>query len=132
MLQPREGSGGWCVDGTHLPFGLDDRVVVVVFFFQAEDGMRVLVRSRGLGDVYKRQIGSIRAVGVEDEADAADGAGSTVAVSDGDGAVGSEATGGGVSAPGTGAHGTVRSTGTACSATASATSRYAAPSSCLL
>ena len=27
----------------------------VVFFFQAEDGIRVLVRSRGLGDVYKRQ-----------------------------------------------------------------------------
>ena len=25
------------------------------FFFQAEDGMRYLVRSRGLGDVYKRQ-----------------------------------------------------------------------------
>ncbi len=23
------------------------------FFFQAEDGIRVLVRSRGLGDVYK-------------------------------------------------------------------------------
>ena len=27
----------------------------VVFFFQAEDGIRDLVRSRGLGDVYKRQ-----------------------------------------------------------------------------
>ena len=26
-----------------------------VFFFQAEDGIRYLVRSRGLGDVYKRQ-----------------------------------------------------------------------------
>ena len=26
------------------------------FFFQAEDGIRYLVRSRGLGDVYKRQI----------------------------------------------------------------------------
>ncbi|VTU63110.1 hypothetical protein AMBR_BLFENHAL_02893 [Lacticaseibacillus rhamnosus] len=25
------------------------------FFFQAEDGIRALVRSRGLGDVYKRQ-----------------------------------------------------------------------------
>ncbi len=25
------------------------------FFFQAEDGIRVLVRSRGLGDVYKGQ-----------------------------------------------------------------------------
>ena len=27
----------------------------VDFFFQAEDGIRYLVRSRGLGDVYKRQ-----------------------------------------------------------------------------
>ena len=34
------------------------RLVVYVcffFFFQAEDGIRDLVRSRGLGDVYKRQ-----------------------------------------------------------------------------
>ena len=29
---------------------------VVVFFFQAEDGIRDLLRSRGLGDVYKRQV----------------------------------------------------------------------------
>ena len=29
---------------------------VMVFFFQAEDGIRDLVRSRGLGDVYKRQV----------------------------------------------------------------------------
>ena len=28
---------------------------VYFFFFQAEDGIRDLVRSRGLGDVYKRQ-----------------------------------------------------------------------------
>ena len=28
----------------------------VFFFFQAEDGIRDLVRSRGLGDVYKRQL----------------------------------------------------------------------------
>ena len=27
-----------------------------MFFFQAEDGIRYLVRSRGLGDVYKRQL----------------------------------------------------------------------------
>ena len=27
----------------------------LVVFFQAEDGIRDLVRSRGLGDVYKRQ-----------------------------------------------------------------------------
>ena len=30
-------------------------VVESCFFFQAEDGIRDLVRSRGLGDVYKRQ-----------------------------------------------------------------------------
>ena len=29
--------------------------VTTGFFFQAEDGIRDLVRSRGLGDVYKRQ-----------------------------------------------------------------------------
>ena len=31
-------------------------VVVFFLFFQAEDGIRDLVRSRGLGDVYKRQV----------------------------------------------------------------------------
>ena len=31
-------------------------LVVFFFFFQAEDGIRDLVRSRGLGDVYKRQL----------------------------------------------------------------------------
>ena len=30
-------------------------VLFFFFFFQAEDGRRDLVRSRGLGDVYKRQ-----------------------------------------------------------------------------
>ena len=30
-------------------------VLLDFFFFQAEDGIRDLVRSRGLGDVYKRQ-----------------------------------------------------------------------------
>ena len=30
-------------------------IYLSVFFFQAEDGIRDLVRSRGLGDVYKRQ-----------------------------------------------------------------------------
>ena len=29
--------------------------MIGVFFFQAEDSIRDLVRSRGLGDVYKRQ-----------------------------------------------------------------------------
>ena len=39
-------------------------VVDACFFFQAEDGIRDLVRSRGLGDVYKRQVSGIyRSVG---------------------------------------------------------------------
>ena len=37
------GLGVWVIEG------------VCGFFFQAEDGIRDLVRSRGLGDVYKRQ-----------------------------------------------------------------------------
>ena len=36
---------------------------IFFFFFQAEDGIRFLVRSRGLGDVYKRQIFSIPGMG---------------------------------------------------------------------
>mgnify|MGYP003381463195 CR=1 FL=1 len=35
--------------------GIVGFVRFVCFFFQAEDGIRDLVRSRGLGDVYKRQ-----------------------------------------------------------------------------
>ena len=35
----------------------------VFFFFQAEDGIRVLVRSRGLGDVYKSQFEHVGAPG---------------------------------------------------------------------
>ncbi len=30
-------------------------IIIVFFFFQAEDGIRDVERSRGLGDVYKRQ-----------------------------------------------------------------------------
>ena len=37
----------------------------VFVFFQAEDGIRDLVRSRGLGDVYKRQVGDVAHGGVE-------------------------------------------------------------------
>ena len=37
------------VNGLRLSF------TTLFFFFQAEDGIRDLVRSRGLGDVYKRQ-----------------------------------------------------------------------------
>eukprot|EP00657_Telonema_sp_P-1_P008764 TRINITY_DN30733_c0_g1_i3.p1 TRINITY_DN30733_c0_g1~~TRINITY_DN30733_c0_g1_i3.p1 ORF type:complete len:111 (-),score=70.15 TRINITY_DN30733_c0_g1_i3:204-536(-) len=32
---------------------------ICFFFFQAEDGIRDLVRSRGLGDVYKRQVQAV-------------------------------------------------------------------------
>ena len=35
----------------------------VFFVFQAEDGIRDLVRSRGLGDVYKRQGLGVDVVG---------------------------------------------------------------------
>ena len=35
------------------------------FCFQAEDGIRDLVRSRGLGDVYKRQLQHLRDMGAE-------------------------------------------------------------------
>ena len=38
-----------------LCWGGGDSGGVRAFFFQAEDGIRDLVRSRGLGDVYKRQ-----------------------------------------------------------------------------
>ena len=33
-----------------------DSAINFSYFFQAEDGIRDLVRSRGLGDVYKRQV----------------------------------------------------------------------------
>ena len=36
--------------------GLEEVCSIGDFCFQAEDGIRDLVRSRGLGDVYKRQV----------------------------------------------------------------------------
>ena len=39
---------------------LSERGVLRVVFCQAEDGIRDLVRSRGLGDVYKRQVEETR------------------------------------------------------------------------
>ena len=36
--------------------GVEHLVVLGSCCFQAEDGIRDLVRSRGLGDVYKRQL----------------------------------------------------------------------------
>ena len=45
-----------CVECVLLDVVFRFRVIICcVFFFQAEDGIRDLVRSRGLGDVYKRQ-----------------------------------------------------------------------------
>ena len=38
-----------------LCIGMVLMLICSCFFFQAEDGIRDLVRSRGLGDVYKRQ-----------------------------------------------------------------------------
>ena len=35
---------------------VESSLCVFFFCFQAEDGIRDLVRSRGLGDVYKRQV----------------------------------------------------------------------------
>ena len=40
--------------------GREAKMVECFFFFQAEDGIRDLVRSRGLGDVYKRQLWGCR------------------------------------------------------------------------
>ena len=39
----------------HLDNHYLGKLLSAVVFFQAEDGIRDLVRSRGLGDVYKRQ-----------------------------------------------------------------------------
>ena len=38
--------------------------MLCLFFFQAEDGIRALVRSRGLGDVYKRQDVALADAGI--------------------------------------------------------------------
>ena len=52
-----------CLSGMCGVYWFSDRyttwIMVLLFvslFFQAEDGIRDLVRSRGLGDVYKRQL----------------------------------------------------------------------------
>ena len=42
-----------CVD-------LGRRRIIKKIFFQAEDGIRDVLGSRGLGDVYKRQTFSVR------------------------------------------------------------------------
>ena len=45
-----------CVVVLSLSYNENVSEGVMFFFFQAEDGIRDLVRSRGLGDVYKRQV----------------------------------------------------------------------------
>ena len=49
-VRPRDGA----VDGATVEATLW-ATVIERFFFQAEDGIRDVERSRGLGDVYKRQ-----------------------------------------------------------------------------
>ena len=41
------------------------RIVRSYLCYQAEDGIRYLVRSRGLGDVYKRQVTILRGAGAD-------------------------------------------------------------------
>ena len=53
MLQCAD-SLGFASVSDRLCYFLDG--ICLFFFFQAEDGIRDLVRSRGLGDVYKRQV----------------------------------------------------------------------------
>ena len=45
----------WCAAYSAWGVGVLSVVVVLFFFFQAEDGIRDAQESRGLGDVYKRQ-----------------------------------------------------------------------------
>ena len=45
----------WCIGAVICFFYFFVVFFSFVFCFQAEDGIRDLVRSRGLGDVYKRQ-----------------------------------------------------------------------------
>ncbi len=51
-----------CLQGVIIWFAKRSKILIhlittvnVYFFFQAEDGIRDVERSRGLGDVYKRQ-----------------------------------------------------------------------------
>ena len=48
-----------CVCARRCVANCDVLWILCFFFFQAEDGIRDLVRSRGLGDVYKRQVGEV-------------------------------------------------------------------------
>ena len=50
-----------------LSWTLGTAIVPFIFLFQAEDGIRDLVRSRGLGDVYKRQADQRQILHQQDE-----------------------------------------------------------------
>ena len=63
MLLAQSATKDYTVSYTHLT--LPTKLIVYIsvvavslkkFFFQAEDGIRDLQKSRGLGDVYKRQV----------------------------------------------------------------------------
>ena len=56
MLHLEMSLCGWCLFIILLDIVSIIGWICMFFFFQAEDGIRYLVRSRGLGDVYKRQI----------------------------------------------------------------------------
>eukprot|EP00658_Telonema_sp_P-2_P014542 TRINITY_DN1552_c0_g1_i1.p1 TRINITY_DN1552_c0_g1~~TRINITY_DN1552_c0_g1_i1.p1 ORF type:complete len:234 (+),score=53.32 TRINITY_DN1552_c0_g1_i1:23-724(+) len=47
-----------------VPVSITSSMVVCFFFFQAEDGIRDAQESRGLGDVYKRQV-STQSTGIK-------------------------------------------------------------------
>ena len=53
----------FCIVGIYIfSTGLEVVVFFCFFFFQAEDGIRDFCLSRGLGDVYKRQVHVIAAL----------------------------------------------------------------------
>ena len=61
MADSVRATRAWCVAGQDMDGGrvecemYSGEVWKVIFFFQAEDGIRYAQESRGLGDVYKRQ-----------------------------------------------------------------------------
>ena len=58
----------YCIDKCLVVLMVMRRGFASFFFFQAEDGIRDLVRSRGLGDVYKRQyLSHVRLAPVQHE-----------------------------------------------------------------
>ena len=56
LEQGREIDGECICNLTSVDSGVPGHIELAHFFFQAEDGIRDVERSRGLGDVYKRQV----------------------------------------------------------------------------